>query len=265
MTKQIFKTIALGLCILTNVNLNAQKDSLKNLKPTELSMKDAIDKGLLEVQIMGVYDPSYYYEIINGDGIHFGKCMGIYLNSKIDSTVMLRLDCGTQLIPNDSLYQTMIVTHKVIFALYPNSHYTTKFYAMCGQLHDKAPNYKTPYSIGELSDSGTVKLAQYLSDNYIQSMIGQHAVWAFTDQANFEELKKYGADSISIAKTKEILRNVNLETKLTPKVPPVVVVVSDDITLNPYIVYSGLGIIVLLTTATIILIVRRKKKTNINA
>ena len=136
---------------------------------------------------------------------------------------------------------------------------------MCGQLHDNAPFSETEFKIGGLADSGVVKLATYLNDNYIQSMIGQHALWAFTDQADFEELKKYGADSISIAKTKDILKNVDLETKLTPKVPPVVVVVSDDITLNPYIVYSGLGLIVLLTTATVILIVRRKKKPNINA
>ena len=265
MRKQIIKTIALGICILTNVNLKAQKDSVNNRKPTEFSITEAIEKGMLELKITGAYEPRMYEEILDRDGIHFGKCIAIILKSNIDSLVLLRLDCGTQLLPIDTAVQTMIITKKAILPLYAKQTYATRLYAMCGQLHDRAPFIQTEFKIGGIADSGVVKLAKYLDSNYIQSMIGQHALWAFTDQADFEELKKYGADSISIAKTKEILRNVNLETKLTPKVPPVVVVVSDDITLNPYIVYSGLGIIVLLTTATIILIVRRKKKTNINA
>ncbi len=264
MKRQFLKIIALGLCILTNINIQAQ-DSAKRNNPKEFAIKDAIDKGMLELNITGAYDQRVYYETMDNEGVHYGKCIKIILQSKIDSMVLLRLDCGTQLLPVDTTFQTMIVTRKAIFPLYPNQTYATRFYAMCGQLHDKAPYIETVFGIGGMADSGTVKLAKYLGDNYIQNMIGQHALWAFTDQADFEELKKYGADSISIAKTKDILKNVDLETKLTPKVPPVVVVVSDDITLNPYIVYSGLGIIVLLTTATIILILRRKKKTNINA
>lgn len=259
MTRQFFKIFTLGLFILTSFNLKAQ-DSLNNRKPTEFSINEAIDKGMLELKISGAYDPRIFYEVVDKDGVHYGKCMAIILKSKIDSVVLLRLDCGTQLIPVDTSVQTMIVTQKAVFPLYPNETYATRFYAMCGQLHDAAPNIETTFRIGELADTALVKLANYLGDNYIQNMHGQHAMWAFTDQADFEELKKYGADSLSIAKTKEILNNLNLETKLTSDLVATKVDETDEISINRYYVFAGAGLLLILATTTIILIFRRKKK-----
>lgn len=264
MTRQFLKIYALGIFILTTFNLKAQ-DTLNNRKPTELSINEAIDKGMLELKISGAYDPRIFYEVVDKDGVHYGKCMAIILKSKIDSLVILRLDCGTQLIPVDSTVQTMIVTQKALFPLYPNQAYATRFYAMCGQLHDAAPIIETTFSIGELADTGLVKLANYLGDNFIQNMPGQHAMWAFTDQADFKELKKYGADSLSIAKTKEILINLNLETKLTPKLLIAHAQETNEISLNRYYVIAGAGVILILAASTIILIFIRKKKEDTNA
>jgi len=259
MTRQIFKIFTLGLFILTSFNLKAQ-DSLNNRKPTEFSINEAIDKGMLELKISGAYDPRIFYEVVDKDGVHYGKCMAIILKSKIDSVVLLRLDCGTQLIPVDTSVQTMIVTQKAVFPLYPNETYATRFYAMCGQLHDAAPNIETTFRIGELADTGLVKLANYLGDNYIQNVLGQHAMWAFTDEADFEELKKYGADSLSIAKTKKILKDLDLETKLTPKLVVAQNEETNEMSINRYYVFAGAGLLLLLATTTVILIFRRKKK-----
>lgn len=259
MTRQFLKIYALGIFILITFNLNAQ-DTLNNRKPTELSINEAIDKGMLELKISGAYDPRIFYEVVDKDGVHYGKCMAIILKSKIDSVVLLRLECGTQLIPVDSSVQTMIVTQKAVFPLYPNETYATRFYAMCGQLHDAAPNIETIFRIGELADTGLLKLANYLGENYIQNMLGQHAMWAFTDEADFEELIKYGADSLSIDKTKEILRELDLETKLTPKIPSTQFDDKNEISINRYYVFVGAGLLLLLTTTTIILIFRRRKK-----
>jgi len=258
MQGQIFKIFTIGLFILTSFNLKAQ-DSLSNRKPPEFSIDEAIDKGMLELKISGAYDPRIFYEVVDKDGVHYGKCMAIILKSKIDREVLLRFDCGTQLIPVDSSVQTMIVTQKAVFPLYPNETYATRFYAMCGQLHDAAPNIETTFRIGELADSGLVKLANYLGDNYIQNMLGQHAMWAFTDEADFEELKKYGADSLSIAKTKEILKSLDLKTKLTSDLIIANVAETNNININRYYVIAGVGLLLLSTTTTIILIFRRKK------
>jgi len=258
MTKPILTAIAIGLFVLTSSSSFSQ-DTLIDRKPTELSLAEAIDKGLLDFKISGSYDPRIFHEIADNNGVHFGKCMAIVLGSKIDSLVLLRLDCGTQLIPSDTSFQTMIATQDVIFPLYPNRIYTTRFYAMCGQLHDASPNIMAAFSVGALGDTGLVKLANYLGENYIQNMPGQHALWAYTDQADFDELKKYGADSLSIAISKEILYHLGLETKLSPKLVVASVEESNDISINRYFIYAGLGLLFILVSTIVILIVKRPK------
>ena len=248
--KKSILTLALGM---VSLGCFALVNRLSDHKPIELSIKEAIEKGILELKISGAYDRRIYYEVLNADGVHFGKCMAIVLKSKIDSTVLLRLDCGTQLIPADTSVQTMIVTQEAIFPLYPNQTYATRFYAMCGQLHNKAPTIETTFRIGEMADSGLAKLANYLGNNYTQNMIGQHAFWALTDQATFDELKKYGADSITIAKSKDILYCLNLSTKLTPKTAAIIVPVASEIKIDRYVFYTGLGLLLFTSTMTIIL------------
>ena len=253
-TKKL-KTVALWLCFLTSFIAYSQERN-----PTEISINEAIDKEMLELRISGVYD-RMFEEVIDNDGLHYGKCMSIILKSKIDTFVLLRLGCGTQLIPTDSIVQTMIVTKKAIFPLYPNDTYATRFYAMCGEIHNAPPNITTTFTIGELADEKVVRLTHYLDENHIQNMIGQHALWAITDQADFEALKIYGADSLSIAKTKEILNKLEIETTLTPTF---VSENSNEITINRYCLYAGFGLIFILSVVIVVLSVRNKKKnTNI--
>jgi len=239
--------------------VNSQEPNT-NIHPTEISILDAISKGMLELKICGAYDPEFFYEVVDREGVHYGKCMAIVLRSKIDSFVLLKLDCGTMLIPTDSSVQEMLVTHNAVFPLYPGQTYSTRFYAMCAQLHNKAPSIETTFRIGEMADSNLLNLANYLNDNYIQNMLGQHAVWAITDQANFGELKKYGADSNTIFKTKVILANLNIETKLTSN--DVVASKSKEIKVNRYIYFSGVVLLLILTFTTVVLIFTRKRKDN---
>jgi hypothetical protein len=64
---------------------------------------------------------------------------------------------------------------------------------MCGQLHDDLPFVQSDYNFGGMADRNVVKLAKYLDEKYLQNMVGQHALWAYTDNADFKELKKYGS------------------------------------------------------------------------
>jgi hypothetical protein len=255
---KVFLLLALGLI---NICTKAQ-NLMRNVQPTEINIKDAIQQRLVELEIRGAYGFDRTEEIIDMDGVHYGKCMSITLQSGVDSMLFLRLDCGTQLIPDDSAVQTMIVTKTAVFPLQPNYPLVTRFYAMCGQIHDAPPTMVTKFTIGELADTGLVKLAKYLDANYIQNVIGQHAVWAYTDQADITELQSYGAESLSLARTKDILDAVGLETRLNAKAPAKPVIVEDSglITLNRFYVFAGAGLILVLLTTTIVLIYRSRKK-----
>lgn len=246
-------TFSFFLLIISSV-FSQEKDTMN--KPAVISIKDAINKGMLELKICGSYDRRFFYEVLDGEGVHYGKCMAIVLKSKIDSFVFIKLDCGTLLIPDDSMVQTMLVTNDAEFPLYPGQTYSTRFYAMCAQIHDKAPDIETIFRIGEMADSNLLRLANYLDANYLQNMLGQHAVWAMTDQADFEELKKYGADSNSVIKTKEILNELNLTTKLTAQFSK-----SEVIRIKTYQFYLAIGaFLILIAIVTIQIIIKNKKE-----
>jgi hypothetical protein len=189
--------------------------------------------------------------------------MAIILKSNIDSLILLKIECGTELIPFDSSFQTMIVTKTVELPLYPDQSYATRFYAMCGQIHDGAPYIESTYKVGELSDSNTVKLAKYFEKHFIQNMIGQHALWAYTDEADLKELEKYGADSLSIDLTKNILNELSLKTTLNNEKQTKEVLSDNTIKVNKIIIYSIGVLVLLLLITTIYLLFRRRYKNSL--
>jgi hypothetical protein len=257
-TSTKIRLIITVIAVMTTVFSFGQSKNEKKI--TVIPLQEAIEKKMLELKIFGAYDPEIFHEVIDRDGAHFGKCMAIFLKSNIDSLVLLKMDSGTELLPFDSLFQTMIVTKSVELPLYPGREYTTHFYAMCGQLHDAPPYLEATYQLGALSDSNTVKLAQYFDKNYIQGMIGQHALWAYTDKADFKELTNYGADSLSIALTAAILNDLSIETKLNPKKPKLEAPPVETIQVTKLMVYGIIALLLLLLTTSVYLIMKQQKK-----
>lgn len=257
------------------------QDNIETNSTSQITIQEALERGMIEVDVFGVYDERSYYELIDSDGIHYGKCMALKLKSKIDTFVVLSLDCGTQLVPEDTVVQTMIVTHKTYLPLYPNDIYTTKIYAMCGEIQKAVPDVHQNFYLGELGSPELIVLANYLGENRIQNMIGQHALWAYTDQVGFEDLTRYGADSTSILKSIEILNNVELETALSLEFTSVFendeelaleeVVIeqldedSEMLSVNRYYIYSGIGLIFILIISITVIVIKNRKRSNVDA
>jgi hypothetical protein len=135
---------------------------------------------------------------------------------------------------------------------------------MCGQIHDDPPYVESTYKVGELSDSNTVKLAQYFEKNFIQNMIGQHALWAYTDEADYKELEKYGADSLTIALTQNILNDLSIRTTLNPEKQTEEALPDNTITVSKYLIYGSCGLVLVLLSTTIYLLIRRRRNDEIN-
>ena len=114
MTKPTLTTLAIGLLVLAS-SASFSQDTLRNKKPTEISIIEAIEKEMLDVVVSGSYDSRIFREVVDANGIYYGKCMSIVLKSKIDTFVLLRLDCGMKLVPSDTFFQTMIATQKAVF------------------------------------------------------------------------------------------------------------------------------------------------------
>ena len=259
------KLILVALIYATHLPNNALAlDTTEHKLPCVIPIKTAVESNMMQMRISGSYDPQFYHEIADKEGVHYGKCMDVIFKSKLDNTVLIKLECGTLLIPDDTSVQKMLVTKEVVFPLYPKGAYRTRFYAMCSQLHNHAPFILNTFKIGGLADTNLVKLAHYIDKTYNQNMLGQHAVWAYTDKVTFEDLKPYRADSNSITQTIAILDSAHIITPLNNNPVPEIIL-NHTITLNNYLVYGGLGLIAALSMATLVLAFRRNRKDTFTA
>jgi LPXTG-motif cell wall-anchored protein len=232
------------------LNFNSIASNDESTKQRTIALKDALQKNMLDLQISGLAEPNLFFDFLDYDGIHYGKCMAAVLRSKVDSIVYLKLDCGTQLIPIDSAYQTMIVTKTIVFPLKPKDSYVTRFYAMCGQMNDAAPNVQSIYEVGTIADSAIQKLSNYFSLNYIQNMVGQHALWAYTDNASLDDLLVHGGNDYSIELVKNILNKLSIFTSLNPK-PLEEKVKQNPDKQNNFLKISGIVLLLLLLAALV--------------
>jgi len=252
----IIKYVAFLLLLLNNNFFYGQNEIIEE-NPIEYSLKDGVEKHLVQIKIIGAYDPGDYDETFDYNGIHYGKCMILFLESKTENLLSLKLEAGTELLPIDTTFQKMIVTKLGRFRLSPNESIATKFYAMCGEINKESPYVAAEYNLGLLGDNNTIKIARYLDEHSIQNMIGQHALWAYTDNVGFEKLKNYGADSLSITKTKEILTAVNIITKLN-KIDSIKES-NDTIAINKELFYGSVILILIIFLGCVYFISKKKK------
>lgn len=237
-------------------------DTTYHIPPSiKRSLKSAFSDSLVRYQISGAYYPNPYYQSHDGNGMHFGKCMGLWLANLTDSTIIISIDCGTQLLPNDSTLQTMIVTKSMAIEVPPHIQLSRVFDAMCGQMHDGPPSLDSPYILGELADSNVIKIASYLSLHDLQNVAGQHAMWAYTDKITVDDIKPYGLDSLSLINSIAILNNSHVYTLLNPQPAPKVALPqeeNDTFIIKKWYVYIAGGTFALLLIVLIVVSTKRK-------
>jgi hypothetical protein len=193
---------------------------------TELDLKEAIANNIVSVEIRGVYVPDKVMESIDQEGLHYGKCMTIAIKNNIDNPLTIKLNTGTLLMPNDTDIQVMVVSHDLTLDLERHENCETYFYAMCTQIHKFRPSAAETFTIGNNANDSLVRLVKYIEQTFNQNMVGQHAVWAVTDNAGVSELAEYGADSNSLSITRSILNAAHIVTGIN-KPGRIIVKVSD--------------------------------------
>jgi hypothetical protein len=95
-------------------------------------------------------------------------------------------------------------------------------------------------------------------------MIGQHALWSYTDEADLKELEKYGADSLTIDLTKNILNELSIKTTLNNEKQIEETLPDNTIKVSKILIYSTGGLVLLLLITTIYLLVRKRRNDEIN-
>lgn len=250
-----------------------------------INILDAIDKKVIEYNSTGRWNQEDKSEYIDADGQYFGKCMLIILHNISDDTVYIFIPEGLILVSGDTIVQNMLITKPIYTLLNPKQAKKISLYAMCSELHDRVPATFVKYRVGKMGDSNLVSIAKVINESFMQNVVGQDAVWAYTDNASVEDLSQYGATNESLNLTLLLLEKAKVETKLAKELNFVsdkeiksnrdsviskltnefkasqhqLASQSGKFILNPYIIYSGIATIVLLVGATVTLAFRRTK------
>lgn len=199
------KTRAFQLFLLVGfVTCQISVFGIQQVRNKPLSIKDAAEKRLIDYRLSGT------------DGSHYGDCMAIVFHNNTDSAFVLQILPGTQLVPVQHQYQTMIVTKSASFNLPANGVKSYNIFAMCGEYYDAPPDAHTIYIVDNMAKKDVVKLAQHIEFNAKQNYKGQYAMWSVTDQITNKDLEKYGATSIDINDVLRMTNEIDVPVKLTP-------------------------------------------------
>ena len=256
-----------------------------------INILDAIEKKTIDYQSSGRYnrytDKSEYTD---ANGQYYGKSMQIQIHNNSKDTIYIFIPEGLLLLSEDTVVQDMLITENLYALLNPKQTKMYPLYAMCSEIHDKVPATFTKYKVGKLADQNLVSIAKTISESYMQNVIGQGAVWAYTDNANVNDLMTYGANERTIELTLQLLDKAGVKTKLVEeldfistdsienKKDSLIIALnkeldnakseinsnSNKVKLDYYIVYSGIGLLIILVgTITYLAVKKTKDKNNV--
>jgi len=253
-----------------------------------INILDAIDRKTIDYKASGRYNVEDKTEYIDADGQYFGKSMLIMLHNNSDDTLYIYIPEGLMLMSEDTVIQDMLITKPVYALLNPKRTKTFPLYAMCSEIHDKVPATHTKYIVSKNNDEKLITIAQTINHSFTQNIIGQGAVWAYTDNATEDDLRTYGASDKTLELTLNLLDKAGIKTKLAEElnfVPSAQIEVNKDsiikslrydldyantvlkykkenIELIPIAFYSGIGVIILIIGSTTYFAFRKRKNKN---
>jgi hypothetical protein len=145
---------------------------------------------------------------------HYSKCLLAHISNKTAKMLTVQVDNGSQVIPEDSSYQNLIVTQNVFVTLNPYETKDVAINAMCTEPSDKAPyNNVMHYNLVKSADGVMKSVVDMIDKNNYFNSEGQQAVWCVAKDRSLDEISGY--DTVAVKKLQQLI------SKLTgKKIPP---------------------------------------------
>ncbi len=184
-----------------------------------VSIQTALDNDWISLKLEGAFDKKAYKEVIDQNGVHFGKCIVVDVKNKLDSTLNIQIDNGIELYSNDTNVQNIIITKRVNFDIQGNQKIKFKLYAMCAQISKEVPRKGVHFELGTVCSSRLLKVVNRIEHDDMQNLTGQFALWAVTDAIDKLAFLKYSTDEKLLNKVIQLLDSSGVKTTLNRKNP----------------------------------------------
>lgn len=177
---------AFGICSLFFLS-SVQND----ISAEEITLKDAIDKGLVSIESTSL-------------GSYSGKCISLKITSNSRKDLKI-------LVPAGSVFDSSIDTEQDIFLvddqkfIVKGKSQANKFInGYCCQHSNSAPDNGSSFSYKTHSNTKLLELAKYMSTKQIPNNVKQDAVWAVSDGSSVSHIYSYEQPEVSSALRKKV-------------------------------------------------------------
>ncbi len=182
-------------------------------------IQTALDNDWITLKLQGAFDKKAFKEVIDQNGVHYGKCIIGEIKNKLDSDIYLQIDNGLELYSDDTTVQNTIITKLVKIDLLGKEKFKFKLYAMCAEINKEVPRRGIHYEIGSVCLSRLLKVVNRIEHDDMQNLTGQFALWAVTDGIDRQTFLKYSTDEKLLNKVIQLLDSSGVKTILNKKNP----------------------------------------------
>ena len=112
----------------------------------------------------------------------------LMVKNNVSVALNILVPAGLMLHSADEGAQDLIILEESVLFVEARSTIGYDMYGACTQMSNYAPKKEEKYNLGQLAQEELRQLAQIISDNNLQSSVGQGAVWAFTDGGDIDNV-----------------------------------------------------------------------------
>lgn len=175
--------------------------NLRDVYKVYMPIDKAVAQGLVEYSIKGANNSTHYL-----------KPAEIVLTNKTGQAVNVIVENGRKLRNKSGEYQSLICTKRQLFVLEANASETRELEAMCIEMPKKAPNDAAYYEIEQLAEEDLNTVTRFIERRGFQSIVGQRAVWVFTDKEPVKMIAGFKSDEAN--QLQELVRILTMDKKL---------------------------------------------------
>jgi hypothetical protein len=165
------------------------------------TLKAAIERG--QVKIVATTTGKSYKD----------KALKLQLTNTTRDALNITVDPALIFKPEEEGYQHLVLPAEEMLALAPGGHGEIEVRTFCGKASAMGPGSKLTYKFWKQGDSSLIKVTKYIKKNNLYDELGQHAVWAITDNHDLDGI-------IDPARPKESAELLALLVKVTGRPTP---------------------------------------------
>jgi hypothetical protein len=165
-----------------------------------INLLDAVKKNILSVNAFS-------------NGGHLGECLSLDLKNRTRQNIEVYIEPGLIFVCSDTNMQDLIAVGDMKVTIKPRTDTTLQLQAFCGKSYAHSPNFNISYRFERLGDPKMVSVLKFIKEKKLYDVMGQSAVWMFTNNHSFSRVYDYSRPDLS----NEFLQHIS---KITGKAVP---------------------------------------------